>query len=251
MINIPIDIPTKCPSCGHELSLVNDQLFCTNKTCEAQSLKKLEHFCKSMKIKGMGPATLEKLDLESIVDLYTFSDGYFTDRLGDTIGKKIFSEIQKSKLQPLESIIAGLSIPLIGETASKKLISVITDIKDISLDSCKKAGLGDKATNNLLSFINSDDYIDLVSLPLTFNTKVITSNKNGVSVCITGKLLEFKTRTQAATYLESLGYTVTDSVTKKTNYLIDEEGKTSSKRTKAESLGIEILTIQELLQRKN
>lgn len=246
-----IKIPTHCPSCGEPLVLINEQLFCKNKYCEAQSLKKLEHFCKSMKIKGMGPATLEKLNFESIKDLYTFSYQYYIDTLGSTIGTKVYNEVHKSKSLPLNYILAGLSIPLIGETASKKICSVISNIKDINEISCKEAGLGEKATSNLLSWTSSDEYSELLTIKLNFNSEEVSSTeKNDIVVCITGKLLDFKNRNDAKNYLESLGYTVVDSVTKNTNILILEEDKQSSKRSKAESLGIEIMTINELINRK-
>lgn len=241
--------PTHCPSCDSELVIVNDQLFCKNKNCPAQSLKKIEHFCKSMKIKGMGPSSLQKLDFESIKDMYTFSNQYYVDALGQTIGTKLFREVHNSKNQPLELILAGLSIPLIGETVSKKLCSVISNIKDISVETCKQAGLGEKATANILEWMCSDSYKELLSLPLNFsNSPGTNTDKNGITVCITGKLKDFKNRNDAAKYLESLGYTVTDSVTSKTNVLIDEEEKQSSKRAKAESLGIEITTIDKLIK---
>jgi DNA ligase (NAD+) len=52
--------PTNCPACNSDLELVNDQLFCRNSLCPAQSAKKLEHFARTIKIKGLGPSTIEK-----------------------------------------------------------------------------------------------------------------------------------------------------------------------------------------------
>lgn len=203
-----------------------------------------------MKIKGMGEKTLEKLDFEEIHDLYEFSVHYYVDQLGETIGRKLFKEVQDSKTVPLNISLASFSIPLIGETAAKKLSGVCKVFDDISEASCKHAGLGEKATANLMKWIRSLEY---VGLPINFSFEESSNNSESknVSVCITGKLLNFKTRNDAAKYLESLGFEVTDSVTKKTNILIDEEGKSSSKRSKAETLNIPIITIEELTKRFN
>lgn len=245
-----IEIPTKCPSCDSDLVTVNDQLFCQSKDCPAQTLKRIQHYCKVMKIKGMGEKTLEKLDFEEIHDLYEFSVYYYVDQLGETIGRKLYKEVQDSKTVPLNISLAAFSIPLIGETAAKKLSGVCKVFDDISEDSCKKAGLGEKATANLMNWIQSLEYIGL-PINFSFETSSCSTETKNVSVCITGKLLNFKNRTDAAKYLESLGFEVTDSVTKKTNILIDEEGKASSKRSKAETLNIPIITIEELIKRFN
>lgn len=245
-----LKIPTECPSCGSTLAMVNSQLFCQSKDCPAQTLKRIQHYCRVTKIKGMGEKTLEKLDFETIHDLYEFSVHYYVDKLGETIGRKLFKEVQDSKTIPLNISLAAFSIPLIGETAAKKLSGVCKVFDDISEESCKKAGLGEKATANLIKWIESLEYIGL-PINFTFETSSSSTETKSISVCITGKLLNFKNRNDAAKYLESLGFEVTDSVTKKTNILIDEEDKASSKRSKAESLNIPIITIEELIKRFN
>lgn len=240
--------PSHCPSCDSPLVLQNDQLFCKNKLCPAQSLKKLEHFCKSIKAKGFGPAALTKLDFESILDLFTFSESHYKDTLGDTIGTKLFAEIRNAeKHTTLNRVIAGLSIPLVGETVADKLCGHITSFSDINLETCKKAGLGDKVTHNLLAFMESEEYFSLKKLLSHFPVQAKPSVKsNSLKVCITGKLLDFKNRSDAARYLESLGYTVVDSVTKATDILINEEDRPSAKLAKAQSLGLMIATIKDL-----
>ena len=242
-------IPDRCPSCEGKLELVNEQLFCYNKACPAQTLKKIQHFCKVMGIKGMGEKTLEKLDFETYRDIYSFSESYFVDTLGETLGRKLFKEIRKSAEVPLNTGLAAFGIPLIGETAAKKLGAVCKSLDDICEETCKLAGLGEKATNNLMDWICSEDAQDL---PINTNFEAVndvaSTSSNGVTVCITGKLNNYKNRSDAAKYLESLGYKVVDSVTKSTNILIDEEGKQSSKRSKAEQLNIPIMSIEELVK---
>ena len=155
----------------------------------------------------------------------------------------LYAEAQAATKADLALVLASFSIPLIGETASTKICSVVSSVSEISPETCKKAGLGEKATYNLCSWLA---VTDLSQYPFDFKSKpneitIGVSSKN-INVCITGKLLDYKRREDAATYLKSLGFGITDSVTKSTNVLVDEEGKMSSKREKAVSYGITIIT---------
>jgi NAD-dependent DNA ligase len=246
---IKIVMPTTCPSCGSDLELVNDQLFCRNQSCPAQSSKKVEHFAKTLKIKGLGPKTIEKLNLTSINEVYEFTEDELVDSLGMALGSKLFEQIQKSKTADLTTLLPAFSIPLIGNSASKKLTSVVTNITELNYDKCVEAGLGPKSCENLIEWLENEYKYEHVFLPFSFQCEEQEQVRSiGKSVCITGKLNDFKNRTLAKDYLESLGFTVTSSVTQKTDYLVDEEGKTSSKSTKAESLGIPITTIKDIIQ---
>ena len=88
-----IQIPTDCPSCGSKLEQVNSQLFCRNISCEAQSSKKVEAFAKKMKIKGLGPSTISKLELTHISEIYELDKDYLVSILGDKTGTKIQKKI--------------------------------------------------------------------------------------------------------------------------------------------------------------
>jgi DNA ligase (NAD+) len=132
---------------------------------------------------------------------------------------------------------------LVGSTASKKLCEVVTSVDEISYDTCKQAGLGDKVTQNLVSWLETDFQEMREFLPFSFKSqKNSNTNTNQKTICITGKLSSYKTKAEAYKLLEEAGYTPVESVTKTTNYLVDEEDKGSSKRKKAESLGITIIT---------
>jgi len=244
-----IEPPSHCPSCNSELELVNDQLFCRNPDCEAKSSKKLEHFAKTLKIKGLGPKTIEKLPLTSIPDIYSMSKEEIISEIGEKLGDKLFDQIELSKSVDLTVLLPAFSISLIGSSAAKKLTKEISSIRDITHDKCLAAGLGPKSCTNLLKWYHDEFCDNLEYLPFSFEAGVQEVVENiGKTVCITGKLNDFKNRNLAKTYLESFGFTVTTSVTKKTDYLVDEEGRVSSKSTKAESLGIPILTIKDILK---
>ncbi len=152
-----IEIPTHCPCCNYPLELVNDQLFCRNQACDAQLSKRVEHFCKTMNIKGMGAKTIEKLGLADITELYYLELDEVSELLGSIkVAEKLLAEIEKSRSAPLNQVLASFSIPLVGNTASTKISSVVSHIDEINLETCKQAGLGDKVTQNLLGWLELD-----------------------------------------------------------------------------------------------
>lgn len=239
-----IKIPTNCPCCDYPLELVNDQLFCRNQSCSAQLGKRVEHFCKTLGIKGMGAKTIEKLKLADVTEIYYLEEQDISLALGsDRLAEKLVDEINRSRQADLATVLASFSIPLFGTTASKKLCNVISHIDEISLETCKQAGLGEKVTQNLITWYNTDFQELREFLPFSFNTaNKLQATTNQETICITGKLKSYKTKAEAYNLLESLGYKVTESVTKITNYLVDEENRGSSKRKKAEEFGIQIIT---------
>jgi NAD-dependent DNA ligase len=238
-----IEIPTNCPCCDYTLEWVNDQLFCRNTACSAQLNKKLEHFCKTLGIKGFGPKTVEKLQISDITEIYYLDVQQVAEVLNsERMAEKLLDEIERSKMADLATVLAAFSIPLIGGTASAKICSVVSHIDEITHEKCKEAGLGEKATANLLTWIETE-YTELKEfLPFSFRSNVqVTSGGDGPTVCITGKLTSFKTKSAANEALTAAGYKVVDSVTKTLSYLIDEANDNSSKRKKAEQYGITIV----------
>jgi len=246
-----LDIPTLCPVCDSTLERVKDQLFCRNDSCDAKTSKKLEHFVKTMKIKGLGPATLEKLDLESINELYELSLEELTSVLGEKIGTKLYTEITTSKTAPLAIFIQAFGIPLIGNSATTKLAKHTDSLWKINEEVCTTAGLGNVATNNLLQWItrNEINYSDLPITPTVIleEDKVAKSEKL-FKVAVTGKLNDFTSRNKAKDFLATKGVEVMGSVTKNVKYLVcDQVGSSSSSSTKATALNIPIITMNDLL----
>lgn len=246
--------PTECPSCGAHLERIKDQLFCPNNVdCPAQSSGKIINFCKKLKIKGFGEATVEKLGLQSVEDLATLTvakaeaaqfSSHMANKLVDTITTRLQNKIATHEF------LAAMSIPLFGDSAGSKLKGVPLD--NISYEVCKEKGLGDKLTENLIEWLQLDwPEIKEIWQPYLYTEAaalVPTKTTNGLIVVITGKLNDFKNRTDASKFLEEKGFTVKSSVTKDTNYLICEGGTTGSSYQKAKSLNIPIITLEELLQ---
>ena len=247
--------PTDCPSCGGELTSVNDLFYCYGGNCSAQKQKKIEHFAKTLKIKGLGPATIEKLNIEDFDEVYMCDKEILCEKLGEKIGTKLYNEIDNSASAPLDLVLPAFGIPLIGKTATKKLSETVTSITEINADTCERAGLGPKATENLLDWLKKEWYgfydgclpfdmkfLRSVILPMHFDQGV---------VCISGKLKSFKTKADAGARLTTLGYKVKTSLTKDVTILVNESGIESAKTKQARESGIEIVTdLESYLEKK-
>lgn len=234
--------PTNCPSCNSDLVWVNDILYCKNTNCDAKSQKQVEHFAKTLKIKGLGPAAIEKLNLNSINDIYEIDINYATICLkSGVLASKLLNEIKLSTNQPLNLLLPAFGIPLVGRTISDKLAKVCHSIFEIDEAICKKAGLGEKATNNLMTWLEND-FERYCSLPFSFEfeRKEELSEIKGV-VCISGKLNSFKTKAEASERLKAIGYIVKDSITKDVTILINESGRETDKTLKARESGLTII----------
>ncbi len=242
----------QCPNCNSELERVKDQLFCRNSNCSATASKRILHFIKVMKIKGLGEKTLDKLKLESINDIYELTIDNLITIMGDKIGSKLYTEISNSRVIELSIFIASFGIPLIGNSASTKLATAIESLWDIDTEICKKAGLGDKATSNLVAWIaeNKEAYCNL---PITTTVSNIETPENILyNVVITGKLNDFASRAKAKQFLESKGIVVLSSLSSKISFLICDTGsKTSSSYKKAIQMNIPIITMNDLLNPSN
>lgn len=247
-----IFIPTECPICSTELEVVNDQLFCRNEFCPAKQSKQVEHYVKTMGILGFGPKTIEKLEISSIIELYELPLDGFIEAIGEKMGSKLHRELNLKTSVEFEKFLAAFGIPLIGKSASGKLATEINDIEDISEEVAERVGLGPKATENLLSWKEHIWDTGLNELSHYVNIKPQKTNNivagQAIKVVITGKLNDFKNRTEASKYLEQFGIQTSTSVSKNTDYVISEEGRQSSTSKKAEKLNIPIVTIDELVE---
>lgn len=240
-----IQIPTNCPACNSLLETVKDILYCRNESCSAKSSKKIEHFAKALKIKGLGKATIEKLDLQDFHDIYSLSQEEIVEILGsEKLGEKLFVEIENSKSANLTTLLPAFSIPLIGRSASQKLTRRISTIFEITYQKCVDSGLGPKAASNLLNWLDNVFYAnEYEQLPFSFDceiTPVVDDVPSKGVVCITGKLKSYKTKSMAQEVLQNYGYETKDNLTKAVTILLNESGIESAKTKKAQEMGITI-----------
>ena len=248
-----IIIPTHCPACNSELETVKDQLFCRNPHCPAQSSKKVEHFAKTLKIKGLGAATIEKLDLQDYHDIYSFDEEELIELLGsEKLGAKLFAEIENSKSADLITLLPAFSIPLIGRSASNKLTRQVSNISEITYQKSTDVGLGPKAASNLSNWLDNIFYpMEYDQLPFSFSCeKSEVSYTKGV-VCITGKLKSYPTKAAAQKVLQSHGFETKDNLTKDVTILLNESGIESAKTNKAQQMNVKIYNNIKILIEEN
>ena len=255
-MKLTIEIPDVCPSCGTSLELINDQLFCNNTSCPAKNSKIVEGFAKTLRIKGLGPKTIEKLDLEYIEDIYMLTEERIKTRLGsEKIASKLINEIELSKNANLQELLPAFAIPLFGSTASQKLCNTISHIEELTEKRCSEAGLGPKVTTNICSWYKTEYENRYKRLPFTWKADIFEGipivDINEV-VCISGRLKSYRTKADAKKVLEKFGFRVKDTLTKDVTILINESGIESSKTKSAESKGIRIVTnLTQLIGEKN
>jgi len=237
--------PSHCPSCDSELVWENDLLYCRSSVCGEQAYKSVEHFAKTMKIKGLGPASIRKLNWMCPSEIYLASAESILASLGsEAVTNKLMSEILNSFDAPLERLLPAFGIPLIGNTATRKLSETVSHITEINADTCERAGLGPKATYNLLEWIENDLRYFVEHIPCTWYFSDTPSYPivNKGTVCISGRLKSFKSKAEATTALNAAGYDVKSSLTKQVTHLINEGGNESAKTRQARDTGVTIVT---------
>ena len=178
-MKLTIEIPDVCPSCGTSLELIKDQLFCNNTSCQAKNSKIVEGFAKTLRIKGLGPKTIEKLDLEYIEDIYMLTEERIKTKLGsEKIASKLINEIELSKNANLQELLPAFAIPLFGSTASQKLCNTISHIDELTEKRCSEAGLGPKVTTNICSWYKTEYENRYKRLPFTWKADIFENHNS-------------------------------------------------------------------------
>lgn len=223
-------VGTKVHREGPRLMVSNKDIVNTSKV--------MEHFVKTMEIKGLGPANIEKMDITHPSEIYE-EDQW--DKLG-AVGAKIEEEISKSKTKPYETVLAALGIPGVGKSTAKLIVQKIPtfrNLKDIQYTDIK--GIGPSTIDSILTWLETNEEW-VYQLPLQLEQSITVSELISTTtrkVCITGKM--DMTRNDLAEILEKLGYKITSTVTKDCYALVTGGDTTSSKYIKAKQLGINIV----------
>ena len=261
------EIPKNCPICGKPTIQKDDFLYCSNPACEGKLINHIDHFIgkKGLDIKGLSKQTLEKLinlgwinNLHDIFTLDLYRDEWIKQPgFGVKSVDKILETIQDSRDCELWQFISGLSIPLIGVNYAKEIVKHEMSWNDFranidnKFDFTNWDGFGYEINKALHSFDYSeaDELVKniLYLKNSLYNQSIIESSITGKVFCITGSLTLYKNRTELKKLIEDYGGKVVDSVSNKTNYLINNNiNSTSIKNVKAKSLNIPIITEQEL-----
>lgn len=258
--DLPLAIPTNCPSCQSQLLHFEDEvaLRCINPLCPAQIKEGLIHFASrdAMNITGLGPAVVDKLfanhlvaDVAGIYRL-TVEDLLTLEGVKEKSAEKLYEAIQASKENSAEKLLFGLGIRHVGSKVSQILLQEFHDLDQLATADPERIAaidsLGMVVAQSLESYFSQEGSRQLllelkeagVNMDYLGKKVALDAALSGMTVVLTGKL-ERLTRSEAKAKLESLGAKVTGSVSKKTD-LVVAGGDAGSKLTKAQELGIQV-----------
>jgi len=261
--------PTTCPACGQMVEHFEGEVawYCVNAACPAQLVRNIEHYVSrgAMDIVGLGIKIVEQLIeaglVKDVADLYTLKKEQLLELEGfkDKKTDNLLNAIENSKQQTLARLIAALGIHGVGEVMAGDLASNFNDLDALSKskadDLMQIAGLGPNIAESIVDWFGRPSNQKLLKKLKTVgmwpkggkesNAKGQMSDAfSGLTFVITGTLPTFS-RDDAKDFIESHGGKVTDSVSKKTSYLVLGEAP-GSKFEKAKSLGVKIVGEDEL-----
>lgn len=268
-----LKIPTVCPCCGHptEVKYTDNSkvLMCTNPDCPAKKLARFTHFVsrKCMNIDGLSERTLELLISNNLIknfrDIYHLKEHVGKLCTLDGMGKKsvenLLNSIEKSRDVKLENFIAALGIPNIGLSAAKAIskkfngshYDFILALSNDNYDFSQIDDFGEITNKSLHDWWHSKDpMVELLPMEVNFIVEDTGSNANlgGKSFCITGSLTRYANRDALVKTIEDNGGKYVSSVSKKTDYLINnDKTSTSGKNKKAMDLNIPIISEEDFI----
>lgn len=263
-------LPSVCPVCGTPSVRYDGEsvLRCPNVQCPAQLLKNMIHFASknAMDIDGLGPANMSLLVDSGLVsspaDLYDLKKEQLLslERFADKSAENLINSIAASKNAGLDRLVFALGIRNIGQRAALLLCERFPDID--RLLAAEKAeisaieGFGDIMAENVVNALKEPNTIDLIErlrnagVNMTYSKEGAADDRfKGLTFVLTGTLPTMK-RDEAKKLIENLGGKVSGSVSKKTSFVVAGE-EAGSKLTKAQELGITVLSEAELLDKIN
>lgn len=262
-------MPKNCPACGSELVRLEEEvaLRCINPNCAAQLKEGLIHFVSrnAMNIDGLGEKVIIQLFQEKLI--HTMADLYRLDReellkldrMGEKSVENLLQAIDQSKHNSLEKLIFGLGIRFIGAKAAKTLATHFETMESLQQATYENLvgvdEIGEKMADSIVKYFSEQKVTDLLrelrelGVNMTYtglkqSEQATDSILAGKTVVLTGKMESF-TRNEAKSLIESLGGSVTGSVSKNTDILV-AGADAGSKYDKAEKLGITIWDEQQL-----
>lgn len=267
---VKFQIPDVCPVCGEKTVRDRDtaDIKCTNANCPAQLERHIINFVgrDAMDIKGFGTVYIEELVrkgyISSVADIYDLKDHRKTLIEEGIIGKekntdKLLDAIEKSKENDAYKLLTGFGIPNVGKAAARTIMKKMQNIDTLMQASMEELqevdDIGEVSADCIRRFFadekNRQQVERLKQAGLNMECKESAGEDQrfaGLTFVITGTLPNMD-RKDAAAMIENFGGKVTGSVSKKTNYLLAGENA-GSKLTKAQTLGISVISEDELLQ---
>ena len=263
----PFQMPTHCPSCGSKIQKEPGEVayYCVNSSCPAQLARNIENFASrsAMDITGLGPQIIAQLIdaglIHSAADLYTLKkeDLLKLEKFGEKKAENLLQAIEASKQQPLERLIIGLGIHGVGEVAARKLASTFHSLDNLSQADVSQLeqldGIGPNIAQSIVGWFQQPQNRELLEKLKQNGVWPVEAEESeqlkrkplaGLTFVITGTLPTL-TREEATRLIEENGGKVTNSVSRKTSYLI-LGAEPGSKYIKAVELGVPILDENQL-----
>ncbi|MGC1647781.1 MAG: NAD-dependent DNA ligase LigA [Candidatus Sulfotelmatobacter sp.] len=262
---VVIEAPEKCPVCGTKVVRTEGEVDfrCVNANCPAKLAGTILHFASRgvMNIDGMGDALVMQLTdrglVKNVADIYrlTKADLLSLERMGDKSAQNILDEIEASKKLPLERVIYGLGIRMVGERTAQFLAEHFG-----SMEALEQAGVEELQDVNEVGPRIAESIVEFFSIPanrklverlgeagLAFKGKKKERGTKlaGKTFVLTGTLAKYS-RDEAKKMIEDAGGKVTGSVSKKTDYVV-AGADAGSKLDKAKELGVAVIDEQEMI----
>ena len=267
----PTTYATHCPECQTALVRTEGDAkhYCPNiYGCAPQITGRIQHFIsrKAMNIDGLGGETVDLLRKEGLIenyaDLYNLTSEQIIplERMAEKSAKNMIEGINKSKEIPFEKVLFALGIRFVGETVAKKLAKHFKSIDNlmaadmetlISVDE-----IGDRIAESIREFSNDLSNILLIDRLKSYGVQMQISEKDliGLTNKLQGKVFVVSgvfykmTRNELKKSIEDNGGRVSSSISKKTNYIVAGDNMGPSKKTKAEALGVTIISEHDFIE---
>jgi len=272
----PIQAPRKCPFCDTPVTRQEGvvALFCPNRECPGRVDRQVTHFVYAMDMEGLGEKIVNQLIDEGLVrdvaDLYSVTREQLLELEGfaDKKATNLLNTIAASKSQPLLRVIMALGIPGVGSTVAELLAQHFSSLGELASADAEKLqtieGIGPVTAQRIVEWFSHKPNQELVAKLKKVGVRVKEAKAKAAALAtgqgalagspFTGKTfvitgtLPTMSREQAAAFIKSHGGKVTDSVSKKTSYLVVGADPGGTKYNKAQELGVEM--IDEMALRK-
>ena len=268
----PFELPTHCPICGSAVAHPEGESIarCTGGLfCSAQQKQAVAHFAsrRAMNIEGLGDKLIEQVVdsglVKNLADVYLVTRDRWANlpRMGEKSADNLLQALEKSKTTTFDKFLYALGIREVGETTARILATHFGKLENLLSATVEQLqeihDIGTVVANNIYTFLQQSHNLEVITrlrqLGVHWQEHEVTAVKTpeslpfaGQTFVITGTLASL-TREEAKAKLLALGAKVSESVSKKTSYVIVGE-KAGSKLDKAQSLGIKILAEDEFLQ---
>lgn len=267
----PTEYITKCPECNTALVRKEGeaQHYCPNtKGCPPQIIGRIQHYIcrKALDIEGLGGETVALLVKNGLIsnyaDLYDLQAIQLIplERMAEKSAENLINGIEASKQVPFERVLFGLGIRYVGETVAKKLAKHYKSIDNIAKASQSELimveEIGDKIAESVASFFTSEENLELIArlkskgvqLEISADILAYQTDKLGGNIFVVSGVFEKVSREELKRLIEDNGGKVSGSISGKTNYVVAGENMGPSKKVKADSLGIPIISEDEFLE---